>query len=208
MARGIRELKKEYEGKQEEFNRIAKKVTENYANSFYEYSQEQIAKDFDISTTAVRKLMDYAIEEALVSKNTVIGVARKSIANQQRKHPEAGGTSIRHHKELIKKREKKLVENWPEFVIESIVFEVLHKAQNAESIMKSYNIESERIYRKLLERAVIENICTDEDVDLFVERSYQKGVTLSKIKYFRQAIEKRVAFKNSKNDKSCESDEK
>ena len=69
MARGIKELKKQFEDKPEEFNKIAKRVTENYVNSLQEYSQEQIAKDFNITTSTVRKLMDYAIIEALVKAN-------------------------------------------------------------------------------------------------------------------------------------------
>lgn len=198
MARGIRKLKQEYAGRQKEFEEFARKVTENYARSMQEYSQELVAKDFDVSVSTLRWLMDYAIEEALVTIDVAIYVAQKSIHNQQKKHPEAGGTSIRHHKELIKKREQKIAERFPEYEIELIVFEVLHGGEEIENVIKKYSVESERVYKLLLKRAVIENICSDEDVDILAERSYKKEITMHKIRFFRELIEKREEFKRKK----------
>lgn len=198
MARGIRKLKQEYAGRQKEFEEFARKVTENYARSMQEYSQELVAKDFDVSVSTLRWLMDYAIEEALVTLDVAIYVAQKSIHNQQKKHPEAGGTSIKHHKELIKKREQKIAERFPEYEIELIVFEVLHGGEEIENVIKKYSIESERVYKLLLKRAVIENICSDEDVDILTERSYKKEITMHKIRFFRELIEKREEFKRKK----------
>ena len=198
MARGIRKLKQEYDGRQKEFEEFARKVTENYARSMQEYSQELVAKDFDVSVSTLRWLMDYAIEEALVTLDVAIYAAQKSIHNQQKKHPEAGGTSIRHHKELIKKREQKIAERFPEYEIELIVFEVLHGGEEMENVIKKYSIESERVYKLLLKRAVIENICSDDDIDILAERSYKKEITMYKIKFFRELIEKREEFKRKK----------
>lgn len=90
----------------EELNRFAREVTQQYATSGLKYSQTNAAKDNRLTPKGFRDLMDYAIVTAQVSLRTAILVQNKAIQNQQRKAREAGGSSIEHHKDLIKQREE------------------------------------------------------------------------------------------------------
>jgi len=101
-ARSFKQLEKEKN--LEQLCDFAKKVTELYATSPKEYSQPNVAQDNNLTEKALRKLMDYAIQTAQVSLEIAEKVLEKSIQNQQRKHLEAGGSSMQHHKKLMKQR--------------------------------------------------------------------------------------------------------
>lgn len=195
-GRGIRALKKQYEGNVNAFDSIAKKATEEYANSLPEYSQEQVAADFDITTSCLRNLMDYAIIESIVTREIADGVLRKSVLNQQKKHPEAGGTSIKHHRDLIKQREDKKAGELDIFTIDMAVSEYLYGTGDINVVINTYKLESKKIFNLVLKRAIAENVCSDEDVDKLIEKSLSKSITLDKIKLFRELIEKREEFKS------------
>lgn len=198
MARGIKKIKKEYEGRNQEFERFAKKVTCNYAESKQEYSQDQIAKDFEITVSCVRKLLDYAITNALVSRDVAVQVMEKSIANQQRKHPEAGGTSLRHHKELMKKRDEYIAKSYKPADIQEIVDDVVYESRNLDDVVKRFHIESKIILKKLLERAIVENICSDKETDRIIMRSFKVNQTKSAREYFIKIVQERIKNKKEK----------
>ena len=199
MARGWKDLKKEYEGREDEFNSLAKKVTNNYVSSLPEYSQDQLAKDFGLSTSCVRKLMDHAIVEGLVSKEIAVYVMKKSVMNQQRKHAEAGASSIRHHNELMKKREENVANRYTSFDISVIVNEIAFWNIDFKVAIRNFNLESERVLKLILQRAIAENICSDEEADILIERGLNKNMSRETVKYFRELIEKRVETKKNKN---------
>ena len=199
MARGLKDLKTEYEGKELEFNCLMKKVTMSYVNSPVEYSQAEVAKDYNITPNAVRKIMDYAIIHCLVSKEEASKVMNKSKENQQRKHAEAGGSSIRHHLELMRKRENFIAKDYEKTAIMEVVNMVVYGADDIYECYKECNIESPRLFWLIIERAIAENICTDTELDIITQKCYRKELSVKRIGWFRHLIEKRVEYRRKNN---------
>lgn len=172
MARNYTDLKQQLNI--EDFETLAKKVTKAYGNSKIEYTQSEVAKDFDVTTQAVRKLMDYAIINCIVSKDYSVKVLNKLIENQQRKHQEAGGSSIRHHNELMKKRDDVIANSYDEYYILEIVNYWLYEAIDFTDVIHRFNIESERILKLLLQRGIVEDIISDNEANEIIQRSLRK----------------------------------
>ena len=150
-GRNYTELKKIY--CKEDFDNLSRRVTETYARSLSEYSQTQLARDFNITVSCARKLIDYAIEYAIVSKKMSDYVLEKAIKTQQRNHPQAGGSSIEHHKKLIRMREEHIATSFPELRIAEIVSYYIEN--NFEDVAKKFGLESNRVGVLLIERAIV-----------------------------------------------------
>lgn len=190
MARTFKQLQKEKDF--EEFNRFAKEVTELYAKSDFVYSQTSVARDNNLTVKGLRELMDYAIVMSLVSLGDAQKVVNKTIANQQRKEPDAGATSYSHHKELISKRIKYIVGSYQQDEIRKIATDVAEDfSKPILYFAKKYEIESDTIVKMLLERAIVESIISDEIMEKIFERSL-KGKKDQKIElYFDSLRQKR-----------------
>ncbi|MBP3255263.1 MAG: hypothetical protein J6M60_02080 [Clostridia bacterium] len=195
MQRGINILKKEYEGREVEYNNLAKKVTLLYANSRNEYSQKEIGEELNITTSAVRKLMDYAIITDLVTLKEAEKVLNKSILNQQKEHSNAGGSSIKYHKKLIKKRFQYIANSYEPIAIMEVIDDVLYRADGFKQTMKRFNIESEWVLRYLLQRAIVENICSDKETDELVRRSFKNNQSEQARKFFLKLVQERIKNK-------------
>ena len=167
----------------EELNSFAKSVTEAYAKSGMAYSQTNTAKDNNLTKKGLRDVMDYAIVTALVSRETCEQVLQKAISNQRQKAQEAGGTSISHHKELMKKREELLLSAYTRAEVEKIANDI---AQNPSYSIHHFtvksNIESDRLTKSILKRAIVENIVSDEVVEKIIERSL-KGTEIKRVEH-------------------------
>lgn len=166
-ARNYTEVKKEYG---DDLGDFAKKITEIYVRSALEYSQSQLAKDNDITLSCVRRLMDYAISEGKVSREYAEKVMQKSIANQQRKHAEAGGSSIRHHNELMEQRNESIAKKLDIFEVEDIIKSAIALEDDFELVLDSYQkLECKRALYKVFERAITSLIASDEEADKLME---------------------------------------
>ena len=166
-ARSYTDIKKEYGN---DLGSFAKKITEVYVRSMLEYSQAQLAKDNNITLGCVRKLMDYAISEVYVSRDIAERVMQKSIANQQRKHAEAGGSSVRHHNELMKERNENIAKKMDVSEIEKIVKSAIALEDDFEMVLDSYQkLECKKALYKVFERAITSLIATDEETEKLIE---------------------------------------
>ena len=194
-ARTLKEIKKQYEGSPDEYDRFAKKVTEAYVNDRQNLSQEDVAKLFKITSGSVRKLMDHAIIRAVVSRKTAEQVMQKSIGNQKRHHGEAGGTSIIHNSELMDQRDQYLAESCDPMLVEFIVGNITYSGFSLEDTAQSFNIETLRVLKLILQRAVIENIATDKDTDILVKQSLEANNKPYVKKYFDNLLKKREEYR-------------
>ena len=194
-GRTYKELKNDSYG----FVRIAKEVTYRYANTQKENSQSEVAEEFNLSESCVRKLMDYAIINSLVPRITAQKVMNKSIENQQRKHPEAGGTSITHHQNLIREREENIAQKMNKerikFIVESAV--ALERNQPYSDLVKVLNLESMKVLQFIFERAIIENIATETETMHLINRSLLKNNSKEIRDYFDELVRKRQEFRKS-----------
>ena len=198
-GRTYKELKNDSYG----FVRIAKQVTYRYAETQKEYSQAQVAEEFDLSESCVRKLMDYAIVNSLVPRITAQKVMNKSIENQQRKHPEAGGTSITHHQKLILERDENIAQKMNKerikFIVESAV--ALDRNQPYSDLVKALNLESMKVLQFIFERAIVENIATETETMHLINRSLLKNNSKELQNYFNELVRKRQEFRKSRANK-------
>lgn len=192
--RTFRQLKREKNP--EELNRFAKEVTEAYATSVIEYSQTNAAADNNLTKKCLREVMDYAIINSIVSKETSMQVLYKAMKNQQRKAQDAGGTSIRHHQSLIEEREELLLYTYTRTGISKIARDIAENpSQPIHHFTKEYNLESDRLTKKILERSIVENIVSDEVMEKLIERSLS-GITEERVRdkvnqYFEDLRNKR-----------------
>ncbi len=156
----------------DDLNRFAKAVTEAYATSDKEYSQANAAQDNHLTKKGLRDLMDYAIVTALVSREICEQVLEKAISNQRQKIQGAGGTAISHHKDLMRKREDYLLGTYTRTGIARLSKEIAdNPSYSIPYFTEKYNIESDRLTKKILERGIVENITSDEEMEKIIERS-------------------------------------
>lgn len=182
-----------------DLNDFAKKVTESYALSIPEYSLKNLAADNNLTLKGARDLMDYAIVTAQVSKEIATKVLEKTIRNQQRKVKNAGGSSIQHHKRLIRLRDKYLADNCARVKIMEVAKEIATSNKSISSITRKHNLESEGVTKWLLERAIAENIATDKETEAIIARSLKVNNTESAKMYFQELRKRR---KESKKENS------
>ena len=190
-------LKKELS--KEAFERTAKKITEKYASTEVEYSQTEVAKDFNVTVDCVRKMMDYAIVWGLVSRKVAIRVNEKAISNQQRKCSEAGGSSTRHHNQLIEQRE----DNLASLISESKVFQIAkHAIQNPENdfekTKKQFDLESKRHMYKIFKRSIEESVLNKDDALKLIDLILKKYPT-----QFARDYWKNVWIRREEKEKEC-----
>lgn len=190
MARTFNQLKKEKS--LEELNRFAEEVTERYATSKISYSQRKVAQDNNLTPQGLRNLMDYAIKTAKVSLKIAYKVHTKATANQQRKHQEAGKTSKEHHESLMRERAKYIALSYSRFDINKIATDIAnHPEESIQDFTKKYNIESDRVTKNILQRAIIEDVIPDGIMEKIIERSLKTNSSKYAELYFEALREER-----------------
>lgn len=182
----------------QELNEFAKNVTQKYATSQKEYSQSNVAEDNNLTLKGLRELMDYAIINSLVSIEIADKVLKKSIQNQQRKNEEAGGSSISHHKKLIKKRAELIVYSYLPSEIRKIATDFANNPMYSIQHFKiKYKVESEKVIKLILQRAIVENISSDDEMERIIQRSLKANPTESAKQYFEYLRNERIKNENS-----------
>ena len=182
----------------QELNEFARKVTQRYATSEKEYSQKNVAEDNNLTQKGLRELMDYAIITANVTIEVSNKVLEKSIKNQQRKEKEAGGSSISHHKKLMRKRAEFIVYSYLPSEIKKIAADVANNPMYSIQYFKiKYKIESEKVMKLILQRAIAENISSEDEMERIIQRSLKVNATESAKQYFEYLRNERTKNKNS-----------
>lgn len=181
-----------------ELNDFAKEVTELYANSVAEYTMKVLANDNQLTVKAVRDLIDYAIVNAFVSREIASKVLTKAIQNQRSKSQVAGGSSFIHHHKLIRRREEYLANAFSQVEVKKITEEFAKQTEKSVSYFtKKYKIESERITRLLLARAITENLVSDEVMEAVIKRSLRNNDTQLAKQFFENLRKERKKNKNA-----------
>lgn len=176
----------------EELNRFAKEVTELYANSVMEYSQKNLAKDNNLTVQGARDVMDYAIVMVLVSRETASKVLMKAISNQRSKNQGAGGSSLMHHRKLIRQREEYLANAFSRAEVKKMAEDFARQTQKPISdFARKYKLESERVIRLILHRAIAENIVSNEVMEAMIRRSLRNNETQAAKQYFENLRKER-----------------
>ncbi len=190
----------------EELKSFAKEVTEAYAKSDIAYSQTNTAKDNYLTKKGLRDVMDYAIVTNLVSRETCEQVLQKAISNQRKKTQETGSSSITHHKELIRRREEFLLNAYARAEVQKIAKDIAeHPDYPIHYFTLKNNIESDRLTKGILKRAIVENIVSDEVMEKIIERSL-KGIEINRVKH--KAKQYFAALKKQREENQTKSPQK
>ena len=178
----------------EEFHSFAKMVTEQYGKTEYGYDQELCAKDNFLSIDALRKLIRYAIVENLVTLEMVYNVRNKAIVNQRVKR--GSSTSVEYYRKLLLQRSEKISNGFSRAKIKEIAEDIAFKpSEKIRYFTIKYLIESDIVTMMILKRAIIENIVSDEVMELIIKRSLSNNPKERAKETFKKMRIKREEYK-------------
>ena len=198
MAKNFTQLKKQKTF--EEFNRYAKRITEDYATSENHFSRSYFCRTYDISSSCFYKLMEYAVVTDLVSDSITAKMMNKAIANQQNHDKRAGGTSQQKYVDMYRKRCEFIANQKSMEIVEdfAIMF-ACYPSDTKEELASEFGI-SKKVADLLLVRAIVENIADDDIVERIEKRSIAGSVDknytrefFSKLKKQREDNKKEIA---------------
>ncbi len=173
-ARTFRQLEKTMDIRK--LGKFAKAVTENYATKDYEYTQKISAEDNHLTVKAHRELMDFAISYNYVSLEIAEMVYNKAKNNQRKYGNNAGSNSFLHHRGIIKQRNHNLALTYSRAEINEKATDIANTDKPLSYFQFKYGMESVGVLKEVLERAIVENIVSDETMKKIISRSI-KGNT-------------------------------
>lgn len=175
-----------------EFNQFVKAVTERYAQSDMCVGQSNVAKDNNITVQCLRKLMDYAIVYGIVSLETASQVKEKAKIRANMYHESAGVRSEAHHYELYRKRANYLLTAIFKNEIKEIAeYYANNPKVSTQEITRKYQLDSNYLTKLILEKAILENIVSDDVMELLIKRNVGDNTKEKVVKYFENLRKER-----------------
>ncbi len=173
MARTYTQLQKEKSF--EELKEFEIKVLKRYATSDYVVSQADVARDNNITLSCFRRIKEDAIIHGYISRELVEAIRNKAITKSEMRIQQSAGKCVLYYERLIKQREEFLVTVIPKTQIKSIAENVANNPSNPiKCFKKKYNLESERLVKLILKIAIVENIVSDQTMELIIKRSLDR----------------------------------
>lgn len=170
MSRKYTELQKEKSF--EELKEFEIKVLERYATSDYVVSQADVARDNNITLSCFRRIKEDAIIHAYISRKMVEAIRNKAITKSEMQIQQSAGKCVLYYERLIKQREEFLVTAMSKVEIKYIAEDIANNPSNPiKYFKKKYKLESDRLVRLILKNAIVENIVSDETMELIIKRS-------------------------------------
>lgn len=170
MARTYTQLQKEKSLKELEEFEI--KVLERYATSDYVVSQADVARDNNITPSCFKRIKEDAIIHGYISREMAQAIRNKAINKSEMRIQQSAGKCVLYYDRLLKQREAFLVTAIPKIQIKGIAEDVANNPSKPITYFKKkYDLESERLLRLILKIAIVENIVSDETMELIIKRS-------------------------------------
>lgn len=170
MAQKYTELQKEKSF--EELKEFEIKVLERYATSDYVVSQADVARDNNITLSCFKRIKEDAIIHAYISRKMVEAIRNRAITKSEMQIQQSAGKCVLYYERLIKQREEFLVTAMSKVQIKYIAEDIANNPSNPiKYFKKKYNLESDRLVRLILKNAIVENIVSDETMELIMKRS-------------------------------------
>lgn len=171
MERKMRTFKQlEKKENWKELKWFSQKVTRTYIGT--NLTQAEVARKNQITTKCCRQLMDYAIIHGYVTRLEAIDVKDKAMENSNQRGKEEKNKSLLHHESLIRQREEYLVSMLGEGHVKRIVQDIANNPHKPIcDFTGTYLLESNRMTKLLIERAIVEVIVDDKTVELLEERN-------------------------------------
>jgi len=182
----------------DEFNKLCKKITEEYANTEAQFARSYYCETYNISVSCYYKVLEYAVVTNLVEDVVVTKMMNKAISNQNLHKNGAGGSSIAKYARMYKKRCEHIAMTFPENEVKKFATEYGDNPDiSKQDFASSYGV-ARKVLELLLVRAIEENIADDRTVDAIELRSIknakQQNVEMTK-EYFAALRQKRKANK-------------
>ena len=184
-----------------DFNRLCKKVAEQYATSEERFSISYFSDMFNITKSAANNMIEYAIVNDLIEDYIVFKIRDKAVANQRLKCRGAGSSSEVKYARLYARRCKNIASLMPEKYVKEITLDfALNREVTKQTIATYYGISTKTLDFVLV-RAIEKNIADDTTVDMIEARSIMNastecGVTDAIHNYFNGLRKKREENKN------------
>lgn len=181
MARTFTQLQKEKSF--EELKEFEINVLERYARSDFAVSQADVARDNNITLSCFKRMKEDAIIHGYISRDLAEAIRNKAVAKCEMRIQQSSGKCILYYKKLIEQREEFLVTAIPKAQIKVIAEDVANNPSNPIKYFKrKYNLESDRMVRLILKIAIVENVVSDETMELIIKRSLNVCVH-ARVKY-------------------------
>lgn len=200
MARTYTQLEKEKSF--HELKDFEVKVLERYATSDYVVSQADVARDNNITLSCFKRMKEDAIIHGYISRELVEAIRNKAVTKSERRVQQSAGKCVLYYERLIKQREEFLATAISKVQIKGIAEDVANNdSKPIKYFKKKYNLESDCLVRLLLKIAIVENVVSDEIMELIIKRSVD-SYTHARVKYkvkkvFDEFRKEREAYKNS-----------
>lgn len=192
MARTYTQLQKEKS--LEELKEFEIKVLERYATSDYVVSQADVARDNNITPNCFKRIKEDAIIHGYISREMAQAIRNKAANKSEMRVQQSAGKCILYYERLIKQREEFLLTGISKVQIKGIAEDV------ANNPSKPIDLESDRLVRLILKIAIVENIVSDETMELIIKRSLDYYSDNSvKLKFEKVFDEFRKERENNKN---------
>lgn len=200
MARTYTQLQKEKSLKELEEFEI--KVLERYATSDYVVSQADVARDNNITPSCFKRIKEDAIIHGYISREMAQAIRNKAITKSEMRIQQSAGKCVLYYERLIREREEFLVTAISKVQIKGIAEDVANNPSKPITYFKKkYDLESDRLVRLILKIAIVENIVSDETMELIIKRSLDRyshnRVKLKVKKVFDEFRKERENNKNS-----------
>lgn len=200
MARTYTQLQKEKS--LEELKEFEIKVLERYATSDYVVSQADVARDNNITPNCFKRIKEDAIIHGYISREMAQAIRNKAANKSEMRIQQSAGKCILYYERLIKQREEFLVTAISKVQIKDIAEDVANNPSKPITYFKKkYDLESDRLVRLILKIAIVENIVSDEIMELIIKRSLDcysdNSVKLKVEKVFDEFRKERENNKNS-----------
>lgn len=199
MARTYTQLQKEKSLKELEEFEI--KVLERYATSDYVVSQADVARDNNITPSCFKRIKEDAIIHGYISREMAQAIRNKAANKSEMRIQQSAGKCILYYERLIKQREEFLVTAISKVQIKGIAEDVANNPSKPITYFKKkYDLESDHLVRLILKIAIVENIVSDEIMELIIKRSLDYYSDNSvKLKFEKVFDEFRKERENNKN---------
>lgn len=199
MARTYTQLQKEKS--LEELKEFEIKVLERYATSDYVVSQTDVARDNNITRSCFERIKKDAIIYGYISREMAQAIRNKAVTKSEMRIQQSAGKCILYYERLIREREKFLVTAISKVQIKGIAEDVANNPSKPITYFKKkYDLESDHLVRLILKIAIVENIVSDEIMELIIKRSLDYYSDNSvKLKFEKVFDEFRKERENNKN---------
>ena len=168
----------------EEFEAFCKKITEEYAETGFDYARKFFCERYNITSPCYYRVMEYAVVNNLVEDLTITEIMQKSAFNQNLYYDGSGGTSLAKYNRLYDERCKNIAMEMNSEYVKNLVDEfIMNKRLTKYRLSCKYEIHTKTL-DYVFEKAIEENLIDDDTKNALEDKllSKEKGIKKEELK--------------------------